>query len=77
MFVTRTFRTGRIGTSNVLEENIASIDSLCDHEATQYGTPLVKSRLSVGYVPWLSGTAGGTKVFADCLVLFCCCFALE
>jgi hypothetical protein len=63
MFVTRFTSRARFNNDNNLTDRLGAIDAICNQEAAMLGTPLVKSRTSVGYVAWLSATVSGQQVF--------------
>jgi hypothetical protein len=63
MFVTRFISIGRFSNNNNLTDRLGTIDAACNQEAAMFGTPLVKSRSSVGYVAWLSATVNHQQVF--------------
>jgi hypothetical protein len=72
MFVTRTRFTGVFTADTDVEKRLARIDGICNEEATTFGTPLVKSRTSVGYVAWLSATGAGSQVCEYSVRIVCC-----
>jgi hypothetical protein len=72
MFVTRARFTGVFTADTDVEKRLAWIDGICNEEATTFGTPLVKSRTSVGYVAWLSATGAGSQVCEYSVRIVCC-----